>query len=198
MATSPQWPLFLDSSTNGPYIDSCLNLSTMTTSLQWQQPLKCVPHCQYNLLTTATFCWSTNGPYIDSCLNLSTATTPLQWQWPLKCVPNCQDNLLEIAIFVHQLMKKSRIVMKFDPMAFQNIIQVFLCIFLSLYNIIIIIHDWITIMGYSKHKNVVLPKKIVRLPPYLPILGHLSTMATLILLSLRTLAIVERFDCSIY
>ena len=48
-----------------------------------------------------------------------------------------------MAIFLHQLMKKSRMVMKFDPMAFQNIIQVFLCIFLSLYNIIIIIYDWI-------------------------------------------------------
>ena len=42
-------------------------------------------------------------------------------------------------------------VMKVDPMAFQNVIQGFLCI-LSLYNNIIIIFDWITIMRYSKHK----------------------------------------------
>ena len=74
--------------------------------------------------------------------------------------------------------------MKFDPMAFQNIIQVFLCIFFIFIQYFYY-YDWITIMGYSKHEHVVLPKKIVKLPPYLPILGHLSTMATLILLSLR-------------
>ena len=56
-----------------------------------------------------------------------------------------------MAIFFHWLMKNSRMVMKVDPMAFQNVIQGFLCI-LSLYNNIIIIFDWITIMRYSKHE----------------------------------------------
>jgi len=42
-------------STNSPYINSCLNLSTMTTSLQWQWPLKCVPNCQDTLSTMAFF-----------------------------------------------------------------------------------------------------------------------------------------------
>ena len=85
-----------------------------------------------------------------------------------------------MAIFLHQLMKKSRMVMKFDPMAFQNIIQVFLCIFLTLYNIIIIIYDWITIMRYSKHElSKINMSKNCYITPSPPHKGHLSTQQPL-------------------
>ena len=40
---------------DSPYIDSCLNLSTTATSLQWQRPLKCIPNCQNNPSTMASF-----------------------------------------------------------------------------------------------------------------------------------------------
>ena len=96
-----------------------------------------------------------------------------------------------MAIFLHQLMKKSRMVMKFDPMAFQNIIQVFLCIFLSLYNIIIIIYDWITIMRYSKHElSKIYMSKNCDITPSPPHKGHLSTQQPLS--SVSKVAIVER------
>ena len=52
-ATSLQRPLFFVPA-DSPYITSCLNLSTMATSLQRQRPLKYVPNCQNNLSTTAT------------------------------------------------------------------------------------------------------------------------------------------------
>ena len=86
--------------------------------------------------------------------------------------------------------------MKFDPMAFQNIIQVFLCIFLTLYNIIIIIYDWITIMRYSKHElSKINMSKNCYITPSPPHKGHLSTQQPLS--SVPKVAIVERFDCSI-
>ena len=53
-ATSLQWPLFFVPA-DSPYIDSCLNLFTMVTSLQWQQPLKPVPNCQNTLSTMVRF-----------------------------------------------------------------------------------------------------------------------------------------------
>ena len=86
-------------------------------------------------------------------------------------------------------------VMKVDPMAFQNVIQGFLCI-LSLYNNIIIIFDWITIMRYSKHElSKINMLKNCYITPSPPHKGHLSTQQPLS--SVPKVAIVERFDCSI-
>ena len=40
---------------DSPYIDSWINLTTTAISLQWQQPLQCIPNCQNNPSTTASF-----------------------------------------------------------------------------------------------------------------------------------------------
>lgn len=40
---------------DSPYIDCWINLTTTATSLQWQQPLQCIPNCQNNPSTTASF-----------------------------------------------------------------------------------------------------------------------------------------------
>ena len=74
------------------------HLSTMGTSLQW--PLMSV---------------LADSSYNASCLNLSIMATSRQKQRPLKHVPNYQ--------FFQRLMKKSRMVMKFD---YHDILIVFL------------------------------------------------------------------------
>ena len=74
---------------DSPYVDSCLNLCTMATSLQrpffGRQSIHWLlfePLYNGHLSTTANFL--ADSPYIDSCLNLCTMATSLQrpifWQ----------------------------------------------------------------------------------------------------------------------
>ena len=131
---------------------------------------------------TTPFFDPADSPYIASCLNLSVTATSVQQQWPLKQVLNCPNNLSTTASFFWQLMKKSRMVMKFDLydtlmigngtlIVFHSyccskiifILPTILIVeklhtlknhlhYLCILITCIINNEWITIMGYSKHE----------------------------------------------
>ena len=75
------------------YTCSTVRPPITATSLQW--PLIFVPP---------------ESPKIGSCLNLSTTAMATK-----VCPLNCQNNLPTTASFFQRLMKKSRMVIKFDP-----------------------------------------------------------------------------------
>ena len=63
-----------------------------------------------HLSTTATYFALVDSPYIDSRLNLVTTATKACPQRPIK-------GLSTTASFFQRLMKKSKMIMKFDPNA---------------------------------------------------------------------------------